>query len=187
MSLRSPPGSTLDAYFEVELHSPSRFEYRDGAILPMSGGSWRHDEVSVAAITALRARFRSPCRVFGPNLRIVTGDDLYTYADAGVVCGPQDVSKHRGTDTLRNPSAVVEVLSPSTRAYDLGEKLDAYRSTPSIRDVLLVEAEAPDVLHAFRTESGWALARHEGLDAVVHLRTGDVTLPLRELYEGVVG
>lgn len=182
-ALRQHHECTLDEYFEVELQSTVRFEFRGGAILAMSGGSWRHDDVSLAVGAALRRRFRGTCRAFGPNLRILTGDGTYTYADAGVVCGRQELAKHRGTDTLLNPTLIVEVLSASTRAYDLGEKLESYRATPSIREILLVEAESVDVHHTFRDGDGWQTVRHRAPTDVIRLHIGDATLPLDELYE----
>lgn len=173
---------TLEDYFEVELESERRFEFREGAILAMSGGSMRHDDIGLNAVTALRARLPSGCRPFGSNLRLVTGDGVYTYADAGAVCGKRLTTKYRGTDTLHNPMIVVEVLSPTTREYDLGEKLDHYRTTPSIHEILLIEAENIGVLHVRRTETGWQTLRFESREDTLELACG-IRLPLAEIYD----
>lgn len=170
----------LEQYFELEVaHPEQKYEFCDGGILAMSGGTLRHNEVASNVLVALRVRFPR-CRVLGSDQRVATGDGLYTYPDVSVTCGKVETSRFRGTDTLHNPSLLVEVLSPSTRDYDLGEKLDRYQSVPALRDVLLVETDTPEVRHVRRTEEGWETRRFRGLDAVVDL--AGATLPLAEIY-----
>jgi Uma2 family endonuclease len=75
---------------------------------------------------------------------------------------------------------VVEVLSPSTRDYDLGDKRAYYEGTPSIRHILHVEPDRVEVQHHRRTPAGWATDTHTTLDAVLHLEGMDVTVA--EIY-----
>ena len=119
--------------------------------------------------------------MMGADQRIATGDGVYTYPDASVVCGPLELSSHKGTGTVHNPCVLVEVLSPSTRDYDLGDKLESYKSIPALRHVLLIEAEEPHVRHVRRTAEGWETLEIRALSEVVEFM--GVALPLSEIYE----
>lgn len=176
---------TLEEYLDFELAHAERFEYVDGAIVAMAKGSPRHNIVVANTIAALHARLAGPCRVMGSDQRVATADGLRTYPDAVVVCGKLELSEHRGTGTLHNPSLLVEVLSPSTRDYDLGEKLERYQTLPSLRDVLLIDPDGPDVRHVRRTAEGWETRRYQAPDAILDL--AGVSLPLAALYLGVEG
>lgn len=173
----------VEAYLEFEVRSDARFEYCDGAILPMSGGSPRHNTIAGKAYSALDRRVGQACRAFTSDQRVGTTDGAYTYPDAMVVCGELQLTRHQGTATVHNFTLIVEVLSPSTRKYDLGEKLVHYKSSPSLKEVLFVETETVDVLRVWRTSRGWSSKRYLGLDALIPLRTLGVKLPVRELYE----
>lgn len=174
---------SLEEYLDFELSHAEKFEYVDGAIVAMAGGSPRHNVVAANAVAALHARFAGRCRVMGSDQRGATADGLRTYPDAVVVCGAMELSEHKGTGTLHNPCLLVEVLSPSTRDYDLGEKLERYQTIPALRDVLLVEPDHVDIRHVRRTAEGWETRRFTSADATVDL--GDVALPVAALYVGV--
>ena len=77
------------------------------------------------------------------------------------------------------------MLSPSTRDYDRGEKLERYKGIPSLRHVLLIELETTDVEHWFRTPTGWARRVSTAADDVVTLDGVGVEIPVAELYVGV--
>jgi Uma2 family endonuclease len=114
--------------------------------------------------------------------RIATADGLYTYADGSVFCGELALGPEQ---TATNPVALIEVLSDSTRAYDRGEKLDRYRSVPSLRHVLFVEQDAVDVEVWTRGDAGWVRVVHVELGDTVHLRAIGAAFPVREIYDGV--
>src|SRR5687768_8027125 len=119
----------------------------------MAGATPRHDYLETRILDAIsRALGDGPCFTMTSSQRISTADGLYTYADGSVFCGSMDVGEEQ---TATNPVVVVEVLSDSTRDYDRGEKLERYKSIPSLRHVLLVEQHTVDVEHWFRTERGW--------------------------------
>ena len=172
----------LETYFELELQSDVKFEFCNGAILAMAGATLQHTRVAKWTGSALDRRVGSGCESFGAEQRVATHDGVHTYPDAMVVCGEIDVRRHRGTDTVHNPSLLVEVLSPSTREYDLGEKLVHYKTTPSLKEILFIEPELLDVLHIWRTPRGWKSKRFLGIDAVLTLRSLNAKLPLREIY-----
>lgn len=176
---------TLEAYLDLDARSDERFEFLGGGIFVMAGASPQHNRIALKTAGALDRRVGRTCHAFGAEQRVVTGDGLYTYPDALVACGKLDVLLVQGTGTVRNPSLVVEVLSPSTRDYDLGEKLEHYQSTPSLREVLLIEQDRVDVLHVRRSPqslTGWEQERFLQLSDAVTLLSVRRTLTLQEIY-----
>lgn len=175
---------SLEQYYEIELQNETKFEYFQGAILAMAGGTVNHNIVAVNAVSALHTRYSPRCRVFASDQRVATADGLHTYPDGAVVCGEAQLSSYKGTETVHNPVVILEVLSKSTREYDLGEKLEHYQTIPSLRDILLVEPDVVDVRHVRRTAEGWETLRFRSIADVVRLSVNEVELPLAAIYAG---
>lgn len=171
-----------DEYFEIERTSFGRMEYVQGEIRAMSGGTADHSTIAANVVRALgNALAPRGCRVFGSDMKIHTPDDVNTYPDVSVVCGP--LQFHRGRkDILANPRLIVEVLSDSTEAYDLGDKFRHYQTIPSLTDYLLVAQDEARVLLYTRHADHWHFRDITGLDSTVHLPSVDVTLPLSDIY-----
>lgn len=87
---------------------------------------------------------------------------LYSYPDLVVVCGePEFHDKHR--DVLINPTVIIEVLSPTTEAFDRGEEFRRYRANlPSLKDYIMVAQSAPVVDHCTHRNGEWILSTVEG-------------------------
>ena len=116
-------------YLELERAADERHEFHDGEILAMSGGSLEYSLITANLVGEMRNALKGkPCRVAESNLRVgIPQPGRYVYPDALVYCGPpqfdpQDVDRH----TLLNPRVIIEVLSPSTEAYDHGDALAQY-------------------------------------------------------------
>lgn len=171
-------------YLAWERAQPEKHEYHVGEVFAMAGGSPRHNFLSGAAVAELRAAVKGKgCHVLTSAQRIAAKPgERYVYSDGVVVCGGAQMEP--GThDVLANPSAVVEVLSRSTEAYDRGEKWDAYQRIPSLQDYLLIAQTAVQVEHYQREPDGsWRYRRIEA-GGVVTLANG-VTLSIDALYEG---
>ena len=116
-----------------------------------------------------------------------TREGLYAYPDLVVVCGPSQYHD-QARDVLLNPTVIVEVLSPSTEAFDRGDKFHRYRRwLPTLTDYVLVAQDRPMIDHYQRTPTGrWELETLEGLDAHLHLPSIACTVPLAEVYERIV-
>src|SRR5436305_14490589 len=125
-SLRQPERYTLEEYFALERASERRFEYRDGEIVCMSGGSLAHAEIAGNIVSQLKTKLRGqPCHVYGSDLAVyVPAGRPYRYPDASVVCGEPQVEKVDGRDCLANPALLVEVLSPTSADYDRRTKFE---------------------------------------------------------------
>ena len=169
-------------YFEFERMNFGRWEYVNGEIRAMSGGTADHSAIAGNIIRTLgNALVPKGCRVFGSDMRVHTGDGVNTFPDISVVCGP--LSFHRGrTDTLANPLLIVEVLSDSTEPYDRGEKFQHYRTIPTFTDYLLVsQHEARAELYTRRGDH-WEYREVTSLDAALTLPSVEVTLVLSDVY-----
>lgn len=146
---------TFQDYLALEEVSTVKHEFLDGEIYAMAGGSVLHAALSAAAVALLHAQVQEACRVYSSDLRVrVRATGLATYADAAVVCGPVETDPDNA-DTVVNPAALVEVLSPSTIDYDLGEKCEQYKRVPSVRALIYVWQDRRKIELHERTADGW--------------------------------
>jgi Uma2 family endonuclease len=185
----SGPPYTVSEYLRRERTALEKHEYRDGEILLMAGGSPDHSLVVANVISEIHARLKGKnCHVYDSNLRVkIPRTVLYTYPDATVICGPRvfDPSDEEN-QTVTNPRVIIEVLSPTTEAYDRGEKFDRYRQIESFEQYVLVITTSPRIEVFLRQAEGlWLLAVYSGLDAIAKLNAIDIDLPLSEVYLGV--
>jgi Uma2 family endonuclease len=179
---------TLEEYLELERTSEERFEFWDGEIFCMSGVSDEHDAIEGNIYAFLRSQLSERgCRVFLANMRIkVPSAPPYRYADLSVVCGKFELEELGGVDTLVNPQLIVEVLSPSTEAYDRGEKFSHYKSIPTLREYLLVAQHRPHVTRLFKDDEGkWIHSEVNDLESSLRLQSLDCELPMSEVYRDV--
>ena len=151
-------------YLEREQQSGMKHEWCGGQIFAMAGGTPEHARLAARMIAALVAlALPRGCEVFGSDLKIrIAATGLATYADCAVVCDTpvRDVDD---PNAVVNPKLVVEVLSPSTEAYDRGEKLWHYQQVPSMAAVILVSQDARRIEVLRRDESGaWSRSVAEG-------------------------
>ena len=185
------PCLTAEEYLAIERAAEFKSEFINGEMYAMSGASLPHSLITANVIGELRLRLRSgPCRAYTNDLRVnVSTTGLYTYPDIIVVCGEARLASDGHNDTLLNPAVLVEVLSPSTEAYDRGAKFAHYQRIESLREYVLVAQDQPRVERfARRPEAGpneWLLTVATGLDADISLPALGVVLPLAEIYEGV--
>jgi Uma2 family endonuclease len=158
-----PVRHSFAEYIELEEASSTKHELFDGQIFAMAGGSPEHAALIASVTFQLSGQTRGgPCRVHASELRIrVEASNLATYPDVSVVCGPWERDSENAR-TILNPSVIVEVLSPSTEAYDRGEKLLRYQQIPALRAVALVAHDRREVEVWRRADaaSSWTRALH---------------------------
>lgn len=141
-----------EEYLRRERASDERHEYFAGRIYAMSGASREHSMICSNTLGSLWNQLRGkPCEVHSSDLRVQVSDTgLYTYPDLSVVCGKKLFADEH-VDTLLNPKIVIEVLSPSTEAYDRGDKFAHYRTLDSLTDYLLIAQDKPRIEHYRRS------------------------------------
>ncbi len=178
---------TQQEYLEGERLSEVKHEYYNGEVFERPSVSFRHNQITRNLICTLSQRLRgNPCEALGRDMRVkVPLMSAYLYPDLVVVCGHPEL-EDAVTDTLLNPTVVVEVLSPSTETYDRTTKLDGYCALPSVKVVLLVAQDRPRVeLHSRDDANGWRLIVMTGQDATVDLTSLGCQLTLADVYERV--
>jgi Uma2 family endonuclease len=188
MSLQPERCYTLEEYLALERESEIRYEFWHGEIFAMSGGTLHHDRIMGNVFDLLRVQLRRQgCEVFTNNMQIkVPAAPPYRYADGSVVCGQVEVERFSSNDLLLNPVLIWEVLSPSTEAYDRGDKFTYYKSIPSFREYLLIAQHRPHVTHYVKQQDGsWAYEEVNDLSDRLFLPSVDCTLALSEVYRGV--
>jgi Uma2 family endonuclease len=187
MSTQAKIYLTPEQYLEIERQAEQKSEYWQGEMFAMSGAAEPHNlvvpNITVQIHTQLRSR---DCRIYSNDMRVrVSATGLYTYPDIVVVCGaPQFLDGRR--DTLLNPTLIVEVLSPSTEAYDRGRKFEHYQSIPSLQQYLLVASERVHADLFTRQPDGlWLLKAAGSPEDIIELDSIGCRLTLRDTYERV--
>lgn len=179
---------TPEQYLEIERKAEYKSEYYQGEMFAMSGASLAHNRIVTAAITDLGQQLRrGPCEVLGSDMRVaVTASDLYTYPDIVVVCGGPQLLNGQ-LDTLLNPTLIVEVLSPSTEAYDRGRKFGHYRTIESLKEYLMVSSELIGAeLFRRQADGRWTLMTEaKRPEDTIELESVGGLLKLADLYEKV--
>jgi Uma2 family endonuclease len=174
---------TEEQYLRIEREAECKSEFHDGRMYAMAGASPNHALLTVGMISQLYRQMPSGCRVFSSDLRIkVAPTGLYTYPDCSVICGDLQYSGDQ-KDVVLNPLLIVEVLSPSTEAYDRGKKFESYRIIESFREYLLIHQDRRHVEHYSKQDDGsWVLREHSGVEGSVSIARLGATISLGELY-----
>ena len=186
MSAQSIPFHTPEQYIELEENSKFKSEYLSGQIFAMAGGSPEHSAIGNNIGREMGNLLkRGPCQVFNSDLRVtIMQTSLMTHPDVTVVCREQ----HRhplDKNSSINPTVLFEVLSPTTEAYDRGEKWAHYRRLDSLQEYLLVSQNKARVEQYVRQDDSWKFMAVEGLAASLLLPSLGCSLALAEVYDKV--
>lgn len=175
---------TLAEYLAIEPEGNVRHELIDGELVAMTGTSRAHNAIAINLAAAIRPHLRgTPCRVASADMKVVIAElGRGYYPDLVVSCG--DPSDEPDAYTETRPRLIVEILSPSTEAFDRGDKGDHYRSIPSLEDYVLVAQSTRAVEVRSRSGEGWTVTRR-GAGDVVTLRSIGLELPVATIYEDV--
>lgn len=176
-----------EEYLELETAAKSKSEYRNGQIIPMSGGTPNHNQIVVNLTTAINFALKGqPYRVFTSDLRLwIPQVRLYTYPDLMVVSGQLQFAEGR-RDTITNPLIIVEVLSESTANYDRGEKFRLYRTVPTLEEYILIsQAEMHIEQFAKTADNKWILSEYDGQDTILTLNHIQFQVTLKDIYDKV--
>jgi Uma2 family endonuclease len=189
---------TVEEYLARERAAEERHEYLDGLIYAMAGESPEHGAICTNLVGQLYSQLRGePCQAFSKDMKVRSGPlpksrsatkGLFSYPDVVVVCGePQFHDEYR--DVLLNPRVIIEVLSPTTEAFDRGEKFLRYRTyLPSLTDYLVVAQDQLLIEHFARQPNGqWLIAATATeLAESVALTSLDCVLRLSEVDDRLV-
>lgn len=179
---------TLEEYLEFDYNAEGRYEYFDGEVFEMSGGSPEHSLLG-NQIGRLLGNQLVPkgCSVYNSEVQIKVPTMLpYRYADVSALCG-QPIYENLGNQRLLvNPTLIVEVLSPSTEKFDRALKFKAYKSIESLLEYLLVwQDEKLVMLFSKHNEKFWFQSEYVGGETL-KLESLDIGLSVDEIYQGII-
>lgn len=179
-----PQKMTIEEYLLWELDQDLRYEYINGEVFAMTGGTIPHNDIALNLYTALRPHLRPRgCRVNVSDVKVrVTSKSPYFYPDLIVSCDHQDLNAHK---FIQNPKLIVEVLSPSTTSKDRGEKFRYYLGMPTLQEYLLIDSEKISVERYCRGEGRMWLYYPYTTGDIITLSSIEFELPIELLYEGV--
>ncbi|BBD65708.1 hypothetical protein NIES4072_06150 [Nostoc commune NIES-4072] len=187
MQLQEKRDYSPTEYLELEIISDYRHEYIDGQIIPMTGGTPNHNQIAGNFYAALNfALKRQPYRVFITDQRLwIPKKRIHTYPDVMVVAGSLEFSEGR-KDTITNPLVICEVLSKSTRSYDIDEKFAAYRTIPGFQEYVLIDQYKNHVEQYSKTdEKKWIFSEYEEESSILTLSSIQFQIPLSDIYDKV--
>lgn len=171
---------SVDEYIQGELKSEVRHEYIDGQIFAMVGASKRHNLICTSLLTIIRAHLKPPCRVYFADIKVQVNTTFY-YPDLVVSCTENMDSPYYE----REPSLIVEVLSPSTEAKDRFEKRLVYQRLDSLKEYVLVSQDKESIEIFRKEQHEWMLISYKE-DETVTLDSIGLKIPIRDIYADVI-
>jgi Uma2 family endonuclease len=180
MAEARPHPWTVDDFLAFEAEEPERYEFVDGIVRMMTGGSAAHSAIKGNIFAELRTVVRGgPCRVDVDDLKVVTASAVM-YPDVLVICRPLVPEDDRVAD----PTIVVEVISPTTETHDRIRKWREYQTIASLQHFVVVAQSERRVEVYSREGAGWQLAVIEPPDGTIALKAIGANLSLEAIYEG---
>ncbi|MGB1243384.1 MAG: Uma2 family endonuclease [Chitinophagales bacterium] len=174
-------------YLELEEQSEGKHEYHDGFVWAMVGGTLNHGIISGNAFAALSSVLRKKdgnnCKPINSDVKIfIESANRGVYPDAMVICGKFDYYLNR-KDTVINPKLIIEVLSPSTAAFDRGDKFRFYKSLPSFREYILIHQDQPFVEgYYWEDKELWRISHAIGLEENIQIHSIEAEIYLKDIY-----
>jgi Uma2 family endonuclease len=178
---------SIEEYLEIENAATEKHEYYKGEIFAMSGAKLKHNIVSGNLFGSLYSKLKSKkCQPFGSDLRVhIPSNTLFTYPDISIVCG-EVITLNNDEYNMLNPTVIIEVLSPSTKNYDRGEKFKLYRDIPTLKEYILVDSLSIHI-EDFRVNehNRWELEEYNNPEETLYIKAINEHLLLIEIYEGI--
>ena len=178
---------SIEEYLEIENASIEKHEYYKGEIFAMSGAKVPHNMISRNFLFALGKKLRGKlCQPFGSDQRIhIEENTLFTYPDISIICG-EIITLNNDDYNVLNPTVIIEVLSPSTKNYDRGEKFKLYRNIATLKEYILVDSASMHI-EVFRLNEThhWELEEYNALTDHLSIKAINETVSSSDIYEGI--
>lgn len=178
------PKLTPQEYFAWEEKQLHKHEYIEGEVYAMSGGSVNHGRIAIRFTSMFDSHLEgSSCIIGNSDIKIkIVKAEKYTYPDVSVTCDDRDKTT---TQYITYPSLIVEVLSPSTEAYDRGGKFRLYRNNPALIDYLLVSSTSIEIDLYHKKDNGeWVIINYKEGD-IIELKSINLTFAIAQIYRGL--
>ncbi len=191
-----PQKLTFQEYINLERENDQKYEYHDGFVIAMAGGTINHSRISgniFGKIWSLLDSKGDKCEVFNSDTKLAFQDKKkYLYPDAMVVCGEIEESEHKNHG-VTNPIIIIEVLSKSTEELDREDKFSLYKQIPSLEYYVLISQDKPEIEIYRRmklekqdtNKSLWQIETLTGIDKTLSFPTLDLEIPFTDIYRKV--
>jgi Uma2 family endonuclease len=156
---------TVEEYFQLEENDPeTRYEYIDGHVYAMAGGTANHDTIKSNMQRVLWSLLRgSTCRVYSSDMKVYISETRDFHPDVTVTCDPRDRGR---VQAIQSPRLVVEVLSPTTELTDRTWKLQNYCAHPTIEEYVLVDSQSLIIESYQKEQHRWIYEAFENTDDI---------------------
>jgi Uma2 family endonuclease len=174
---------TVEEYLELEEKALEKSEYYKGEIFAMAGASDAHNEIFKNLYGDLAYKSKGkPCQPYGSDKRLqIPENTLFTYPDIAIYCKKNDDDK-----TKNNPFVIIEILSKSTKNYDIGIKFQLYRDIKSLKEYIMIDSEGIHVMRYFlNTHQQWELQEFKNIADILPINTIDFSISLHDIYLNV--
>ena len=178
---------TPEHYLALEDVAAYKHEYYNGEIFAMAGATVDHARIVNNFSRALAETFEdSSCEAFANDIKLQSATkDYYTYPDIVIVCGELQYAEERD-DTLTNPAAIIEILSPSTRKYDQGDKFPLYKEFETLQCYVLVDSKKINIeVRQKQADGVWTSQTYQNMNDILKLPTLDFETPIANIYRRV--
>lgn len=189
MKAHKLPKLSLDAYLKHEEETNLKYEYHDGQIFALAGGTINHGLLCANIYSEIRTALRkknSDCKPLSSEIKLHIKNDRYdsfVYPDTMVICGTLEASESN-ENAVKNPVLIVEVLSKSTADYDRGDKFHMYRQIPTLQEYVLIEQNKYVVDIHFKNPKSdlWRISRFEGEDSEIQFQSLGISILMKNLF-----
>ncbi len=151
----------------------------------MTGASPRHNIIhSNVFISAGIQLHNKKCQPLGSDMRLhIPENTFFTYPDIAIYCGDLSTIEFN-EDTVIHPTIIIEILSPSTKSYDLGKKFEFYQAIPALKEYILIDSENIAVKSwRINAQKYWEPEEYKTLQETVFIPTVDVSIPMQDIYK----
>jgi Uma2 family endonuclease len=176
-------------YLEWEQEQPLRYEYLNGEVYAMTGGTMPHNEIATNLVAMLKTHLRGKgCKVFINDLKVqLSTKGPYFYPDVVVTCNSDDL---RSKKLISHPRLIIEVLSPGTEGYDRGEKFQQYRQMPSLQEYIIIDPRQVSIeCYRLNDRQKWELTSYSSEDitdpTIVEFPCVEFECSIASIYEDV--
>jgi len=173
-----------DEYLAMERASDEKHEYYEGFIVAVSGARLRHNQITGNVVSEIGVFLKGKeCQVLPSDMRVSTPNrDTYMYPDLSIVCGKPELEDDK-FDTLKNPSVVFEIWSPSTQKNDVGYKLIYYQHIPSLMEYVMIDS-AKRLAQVVRKQKdgAWRFEDIAGPDGEIFIQTINFRIFFTDVY-----
>jgi Uma2 family endonuclease len=177
---------TLDEYILIDETGTERHEYYYGKLIAMPGESLQHNEICSQLLTLLKSLlFKKGYKTYIESVKVnIEGQDVYVYPDIVVIKEQQKADLPHKDYIIYRPLLIAEVLSDSTRKYDLTDKFILYQKNSSLQYYLAVEPQKQLVIFYEKDETNnWSAKAYTALQDIINLPKLDAAFSLSDIYE----